>query len=126
DADELLQELDLAHRGVTRAIAQNAEWTTPRGSCFAAAPLGPRGGVAFVYPGGISAYPGLGRDLYRLFPAAQDWLATVAPDLAQIAGDRRLFPRSQQRPTPEQFRAFEAALADDAFAVVAAGSSFAY
>src|SRR5207244_1603678 len=57
DADELLQELDLAHRGVTRAIAQNAEWTTPRGSCFAAAPLGPRGGVAFVYPGGISAYP---------------------------------------------------------------------
>lgn len=88
---------------------------TPFGSVMTHAPIGRGAGIAFVYPGAGSAYPGLGEGLFALFPglaqtveASQSdhatWLAQASvlypPDLARLDDDalERLESRVAQDP----------------------------
>ncbi len=68
---DLMRELDLFARGVPKTVASGEEWKTPAGSCFAPNPLG-GSGVAFVYPGVGSPYPGAGADLFGIAPHLMD------------------------------------------------------
>jgi 3-hydroxymyristoyl/3-hydroxydecanoyl-(acyl carrier protein) dehydratase len=85
---ELAQQIDRARLGIVKAFETQGEWKTPLGSYFTARPLGSsRGKVAFVYPGGMNAYVGLGHDLFRLFPKLRDNFAKIVSDV-----DRAIHP----------------------------------
>ncbi|MGA5699443.1 hypothetical protein [Peterkaempfera bronchialis] len=62
------RELGLALGSLPRTLAEGRDWASPGGSCCAARPIGPGGGVALVFPGIFGAFPGFGRDLLRCFP----------------------------------------------------------
>jgi len=62
------REIDMASALLPTAFAQRNDWVTPNGSCLSPAAIGPSGKVALVYPGGLTAYPGLASDLHRCFP----------------------------------------------------------
>ena len=55
DADQALAEIRRAREGVRRAFETGRSWETPAGSYFTPSPLGPTGGVAFVYPGAFNS-----------------------------------------------------------------------
>ena len=75
--EELQREIDLALTGIPRAVETGLEWKTPGGSSFVPSPLG-ADGVAFVYPGIASPYPGLGADLFSLSPPLLQRFETLA------------------------------------------------
>lgn len=66
DPGRVRDELDAAARSLG-GLADD-DWVTPAGSFCTPRPIGPAGKVAFVYPGGFTAYPGVGADLFAQFP----------------------------------------------------------
>ncbi|GAB3462614.1 hypothetical protein [Actinophytocola sediminis] len=106
---QLRAELDTAARDLP-ALAST--WSTPAGSYCTARPLGRTGRVAFVYPGGFSAYPGACGDLFRLFPFLQ------AGFEAETAAPADRFRLAQLYPiTPDRGRT----LREDAVTLLTAG-----
>ena len=53
---------------MANSFEKNQAIKTPVGSYFTPNPLGNEGKVAFVYPGSATAYTGLGKDIFQLFP----------------------------------------------------------
>ncbi|HEU5315362.1 MAG TPA: PfaB family protein, partial [Chloroflexota bacterium] len=125
DDAALRKEIERARAGVPGAAARGGEWSTPAGSCFAARPLGGSGDVAFVYSGGISAYPGLGRELFSAFPGLHDVLARRLFDPARAMASDLVYPRTTLPVGEAERAAQERLLVDDAFGVAAAGACFA-
>jgi PfaB family protein len=80
--EELQRETELAIAGIPRALETGVEWKTPGGSSFVPKPLGAEG-VAFVYPGIASPYPGLGADLFSLSPPFLDRFEALAGGRAE-------------------------------------------
>ena len=68
DYAEVTREIDFALKGLPRALEKRLDWMTPLGSYFTPHPLGSKSKVAFVFPGAFNSYPGIGRDLFYLFP----------------------------------------------------------
>lgn len=66
--DAMRTEFEAALALLPAAHRAKREWVTPNGSCYAPTPIGSAGRVALVYPGGLTAYPGLAQDLHRCFP----------------------------------------------------------
>jgi PfaB family protein len=123
-AEEALREARLAMRGVADAAAGGGSWETPAGSCFAARPAGREGGVAMVYPGAFSAYPGLGRDLMQLFPSLHDEEARRVVDPGAALAERLVHPRFLAPPSEAELEGAKRALRDDAIAMMLATTSF--
>ncbi len=124
-SDEIRSQAEKARPGVAEAIRSGGVWATPTGSYFTARPVGPDTKIAFVYPGAFNAYPKLGYDLLHLFPQVYDDLRAVKADVGEAVAERRLYPRSQEKPGPRLTRSMKTALADDAVATITAGLSFA-
>lgn len=122
---EMLAELTIARSGIVQALNSGRDWVTPLGSCFSPRPLGPRGQVAFVYPGAFSSYLGLGRDLLQLFPQLHALLAERFGDPLTVSGARRLYPRCRQRLGEPQLAVLTKELQADALTMIASGTSFA-
>jgi PfaB family protein len=122
--DELLRELGFARAGVAAAFDHGREWETPLGSSFSARPLGPRGGLAFVYPGAFSAYPALGRELLQLFPALHARLDGLLADAPATLGERRLYPRRRHAPGPADLDRAKAELRGDALGMIQTSLGF--
>ncbi|MBX0328786.1 PfaB family protein [Oscillochloris sp. ZM17-4] len=122
--EELRRELAFARAGVAAAFDQGRDWETPLGSCFSARPLGPQAGLAFVYPGAFSAYPGLGRELFQLFPALHARMDGLLADAPAALGARKLYPRRQHAPTPADIAQDKAALRGDPLGMIQASLSF--
>ncbi|GAA4033425.1 hypothetical protein GCM10022247_68040 [Allokutzneria multivorans] len=74
----IVRELDRALASLPRAHAEGKDWASPSGSFCAARPIGPDGRVALVYPGLFTLYPGLSRELMRLFPMVHADLEAIA------------------------------------------------
>jgi acyl transferase domain-containing protein len=119
---ELRRELQAAARAIPLAVETGVDWLTPSGSCFAPRPLGQRAHVAFVYPGAFASYPGLAREAFRLFPWLWEPVTAAARDLDTALSPRLLFPRHLERPTVRDLGAADAALADDAVAMMSSGA----
>ena len=125
DRDGLLAEAARALDGLERAFATRAEWHTPSGSYCTPTPLAASGDVAFVYPGGTTSYPGLGRDLFRLFPSSLDRLERITPDVGRLLSADWLYGH-QGTLSPSAQRALVAALAEDVDAAMAGGTAFSH
>ncbi len=104
----LIHEIALAKVGVSQALTQGGDWKTPKGSYFTAAPN--PCGVCFMYPGIGASYIGLGRALFRLFPALWPLMEAKTYDLGNSLKDHRLHPKSLTPITFKETKALENAL----------------
>ncbi|MEZ3179474.1 hypothetical protein KYY02_12485 [Streptomyces pimonensis] len=125
DRAQLRQQLESARRDLRDAYARGEEWTTPAGSCFAPRPLGPDGKVALVYPGAFNSYPGLGRDLFRIFPSLLSRFEAEAADPDRMFRAAQLYPRTRTAPDRRALMALEAELGEDIPFMLATGTTFA-
>ncbi|CAK1715027.1 PfaB family protein [Vibrio crassostreae] len=62
-----LQEITAIENALPKVMADNSQYKTPAGSCFSPMPQS-KGGVAFVYPGVGTVYPGMLREFHHHFP----------------------------------------------------------
>ncbi|MFA0309991.1 omega-3 polyunsaturated fatty acid synthase PfaB [Vibrio splendidus] len=65
--DAVLQEITALENTLPKVMADNSQYKTPAGSCFSPMPQS-KGGVAFVYPGVGTVYPGMLREFHHHFP----------------------------------------------------------
>ncbi|MEH1965740.1 type I polyketide synthase [Nostoc sp.] len=116
--DELLREIQHSLKGIANAFETGKDWQSPLGSYFTAKPLGQRGKVAFVYPGAFSAYIGLGRNLFRLFPQLYDdpFIKSIYNRVANV--EKLIYPRSLGKLSTRQLEALEQQLLKDSVAVL--------
>ncbi|OMO20086.1 PfaB family protein [Vibrio lentus] len=62
-----IQEITALENALPKVMADNNQYKTPAGSCFSPKPQS-EGGVAFVYPGVGTVYPGMLREFHQHFP----------------------------------------------------------
>ncbi|MEN0003972.1 MAG: PfaB family protein [Bacteroidota bacterium] len=112
---ELLKEAQYFSHQLAHAFQKNQALKTPRGSYFTPHPLGHDGKVAFVYPGSATAYTGLGKDTFQLFPALLTHYEDLVGDLDRFVNEDYLYPKLK--------RAQDAAppIHDDSIAMMSAG-----
>ncbi|MDL5026835.1 PfaB family protein [Vibrio sp. TMPB1044] len=65
--DAAIQEITALENTLPKVMADNNQYKTPAGSCFSPMPQS-KGGVAFVYPGVGTIYPGMLREFHHHFP----------------------------------------------------------
>jgi PfaB family protein len=129
DKAEICREIQRAQDGIPKAFDQQKDWKTPLGSYFSPNPQGPRGGVAFVYPGAFTSYMGLINSLSRLFPRVMDSLAVFNKSdrmrqLMDIA-TQQVYPRSREKHSARQMEQLELKLQDDATTMLLFGTGAA-
>ena len=124
DARDLRREVGFMRRALDKADAGKPV-RTPNGSVLAPRPLGPRGSVAFVYPGNGSAYVGLGREITLAFAGH---LAAVEPAfdhrLTELMGMDHIQPLGLARPTEAEREGFERRLNRDPAVLPLVGVAF--
>lgn len=125
NAAELAREVELALKAVPGAFEKSTEWQTPLGSYFTAEPAGRLGGVALVYPGAFNSYPGLGKDLFRLFPDLYSYMAGVTTSIGRVTRERLLYPRSLSAISKDELATLEARLLADPIAMLISGTAMA-
>ncbi|MER6129382.1 beta-ketoacyl synthase N-terminal-like domain-containing protein [Streptomyces sp. NPDC001795] len=125
DGEQLWQQLELAARDLRDAFARGEEWTTPAGSCFAPRPIGPDSKVALVYPGAFNSYPGLGQDLFRVFPSLLSRFEAEATDPDRMFRAAQLYPRTQVTRDRRALMSLEGELGEDIPFMLATGTTFA-
>ncbi|PML56116.1 PfaB family protein [Vibrio lentus] len=65
--EAVIQESTALENALPKVMADNSHYKTPAGSCFSPKPQS-KGGVAFVYPGVGTVYPGMLREFHHHFP----------------------------------------------------------
>jgi PfaB family protein len=108
--EELAREIDAARVRLSSPADGFQTWRTPAGSCLSFEPLGRSGGVAFVYPSIDTAYVGMQRDLFQLFPNTFEKLSEHFQDPAFAFVDAFVHPRSLRRLTPGKLEQAETEL----------------
>ncbi|MBX9255856.1 type I polyketide synthase [Desmonostoc muscorum CCALA 125] len=116
--DELQREIQYSLKGITNAFETGKDWQSPLGSYFTAKPLGQKSKIAFVYPGAFSAYLGLGRNLFRLFPQLYNdpFIGSIYQRVANV--EKLIYPRSLAKLSNRQLEALEKQLLNDSVAVL--------
>jgi PfaB family protein len=125
EREELIREIQRARQGVADAFAQSKDWKTPTGSYFTATPLGPKGQVAFIYPGAFNSYVGMGREMFRMFPNSYRSLEKLTTDPAQMFHDPLLYPRRLEPLSQRDLDVCEDHLNEDSIAMLESGIGFA-
>ncbi len=124
--EELQREIGFAAKGIISAIEKQSVWQTPLGSFFTPQPLGRGGKVCFVYPGAFNSYPGVGRDLFYLYPNLYDLVSEISKNIGGLLNERQLYPRSLTMLTSDDLNAIEAQLSTDPITMLISGSSLAF
>ncbi len=123
--DELKREIEFAIKGIPDAAAKNSDWRTPMGSYFSPLPLGKTGSISFVYPGAFNSYPGIGKDLFYLFPSLYNRLSEISTDIGKLINETSLYPRSITKLTAADLDLLEKQLTADPLAMLISGTSLA-
>jgi PfaB family protein len=122
---EISREIELALNALPVSFDKGLEWQTPVGSYFTPLPAGREGGVALVYPGAFNSYPGVGKDLFRLFPTLHQRADGLSNDMGRVMRERMLYPRSLTAISKEEMAALETKLLADPIAMLISGSAMA-
>ncbi len=80
--------------GLNKAFQNNQILKTPKGSFFTPQPFGKNADITFVYPGSSTAYEGLGKELFQLFPHLNQQYADLKPSLDTFVNSDYLFPKT--------------------------------
>jgi PfaB family protein len=121
--EELAREIGFALKGIPTALERNNDWQTPLGSYFTPKPLGETGSTAFVYPGAFNSYPGMGQDLFYLFPLLFDRFGSMTRQIDQLLNEKALYPRSLAALTQADLDQIEAQLTADPLVMLISGTS---
>ena len=124
-AEDLNKEITLAKKGVLKALNEQSEWKTPKGSYFTAEPVGGENNVAFFYPGIGATYVGLGRDLFHLFPEIYQPVAALADDIGATLKDTLLNPRSISALSFKELKQLDSELRNSLANIAECGVAFA-
>ncbi len=124
--DELMREIGFATKGIPTAFEKTSDWQTPLGSFFTPRPLGKEGKVCFVYPGAFNSYPGVGRDLFYLYPGLYDQLSEISGDIGNLLNEQQLYPRSISALTANDLTIIESELNADPITMLISGSCLAF
>jgi PfaB family protein len=89
----LSKEIQFFQNQLDRSFQKNLELKTPIGSYFTPIPLGDKGKVAFVYPGSATAYTGLGKDCFQLFPELLTRYENRVENIDQFINGDYLYPK---------------------------------
>ena len=119
--DAIITEIDHALKGVDYSFQNGVEWSTPAGSYFTPNPLSHKGGVAFAFPGGFNSYPGICKELFRLFPE----IYNIFPKYGSFFGNPKMFSRSMEKPSLENMLRFEEEFINDPIAMLISGGACA-
>ena len=128
NAEELMKEITLAKVGVIKALNEQKEWKTPKGSFFTAIPvnqINSEKAVTFFYPGIGATYVGLGRDLFHLFPEIYQPVAVLADDIGATLKDTMLNPRSISALDFKQLKQLDSNLRNSLAHIAECGVAFA-
>jgi PfaB family protein len=106
-------------------MEKQTDWQTPLGSFFTPRPLGKEGGISFIYPGAFNSYPGVGRDLFYLFPTLFDQMNSMTGDIGGLLNESLLYPRSMAALTSVDLAAIETQLTSDPITMLVSGSCLA-
>ncbi len=87
------KEIRLLQKGLERCIKSGKQLTTPAGSCFVPQPLGDQG-TALIYPGAFNSYPGMGRELFQIFPGLHEMVKKTTGNIRQSLAETLIYPRS--------------------------------
>ncbi len=93
DVAGLKREIKFFRTQISAAFTNKKTLKTPAGSYFTPSPLGTKGKVAMVYPGSSTAYAGLGRDLFQLFPGLYSYFETLNVELEHSLWPDYLYPK---------------------------------
>lgn len=112
---KLQREIDFFKSQLSLAFKNNKDLKTPSGSYFTPQPLGHKGKIAFVYPGSATAYSGLGRDYFQLFPKLLTHYESLIDDIDGFVHQKYLYPQltSEAEKAPNIY--------DSAIAMMSAG-----
>jgi PfaB family protein len=98
---DLFKEIQFFENQLTSAFGKAQELKTPGGSYFTPTPLGHDGKIAFVYPGSATAYTGLGKDTFQLFPELLNYYENRDGKLDGFIHGDYLYPKlksSEEKP----------------------------
>lgn len=121
---DLLREIQIAQRTIGPAFETGEVWKTPAGSIFTTRPQGRTGKIAFVYPGAFSSYPGLGRDLFHLFPSLHRTFAAQVPNAGQLVGEKLLYPRHLHALSAPEIKQHTLKFMSNSIAMLQSGMSY--
>ena len=122
--DEIQAELERAVKGIPRAFEQGRPWKTPKGSFFTSHPQGRQGRIAYVYPGALSSYVGLGQNLFHLFPKAYDFITDYVQDAGAVFGEQLIFPRSLRALSRREWEDRDNQLINNSLVMLRSGMAF--
>lgn len=123
DHAEVGREIELALKAVPACFENGTEWQTPVGSYFTPEPAGSQGGVALVYPGAFNTYPGVGKDLFWLFPDLHQRVMEISSEMGKVMREKMLYPRSLAAISKEELAALETRLLGDAITMLISGTA---
>jgi PfaB family protein len=121
DHEQLRKEINTAKDGVPISIKNGKVWSTPQGSYFTPLPLGKKGKLSFVYPGGFVSYQGMNRDLFQLFPQLHGLAEKISSYPERMFRDSQLFPRSLNHLSESRLKELQTELVDDAIGMFETG-----
>jgi PfaB family protein len=93
DREKIRKEIKLLQKGLERSLKSGKQLTTPAGSCFVPQPLGDQG-TALIYPGAFNSYPGMGRELFQIFPGLHEMVKKTTGNIRQSLAEALIYPRS--------------------------------
>jgi PfaB family protein len=94
---DLLKEVQFFQNQLASSFQKNKPLKTPTGSYFTPNPLGHEGKVAFVYPGSATAYTGLGKDVFQLFPDVLTRYENLVGDVDRFINSDYLYPKVKSK-----------------------------
>jgi PfaB family protein len=122
---DFLREVQFAEQGILKAIDKGGEWQTPGGSYFSAAPLGPEGKIAFVFPGGFNTQINTGIDLLYNFPELAQYASRITAKIGEVLFEEQLYPRMSLPMTQELQSELNQKLVDDPLVMLSSGTALA-
>jgi len=123
--EDLLREIEYAITGIPESAEKSTDWRTPAGSTFSPVPQGKTGSITFVYPGAFNSYPGVGQDLFKLFPILFRRLSEISENIGDLINERQLYPRRFDRILPADMEQLEKDLVSDPLAMLISGTCLA-
>ncbi|MFK7931991.1 MAG: PfaB family protein, partial [Saprospiraceae bacterium] len=89
---DLRRQIGYFQKQLPTAVQTGKTLQTPSGSYFTPNPLAKKGKIALVYPGSSTAYAGLGRDLFQLFPQLHDYFESKTERFDNFIWENYLYP----------------------------------
>ncbi|MBF0299232.1 MAG: hypothetical protein HQK51_10960, partial [Oligoflexia bacterium] len=116
--EKLHMEIASAKAGIIKSFEDKIIWKTPFGSYFTPEPIGDSAKIAFMYPGAMKSYVGLGQNFFQMFPMLFEQLQSFFPDIDKVLSSKFLYPRNKESLKEFQNFTIERMFIENAFSLM--------